>query len=331
MNEPKSEVVAKPTSSKLAWMGTIIAIMALAMGTIALLASLNHLSTLNQRQRMAKTDLSLLTQQVNTLANTSAKQAALIEIQQQHLQNVVVKNQQKDYDSVLTEASYLVRQAQFTLEFDQNPDLAEQLITAADNRIASLKNPALMPVRQTLTNNLQSLKAVPRVPIDSILLNINALGQQIASLPIVSDDQKKNSIPKVNTQKATGWKYALAASWQQLRQVVVVQYHPQPVNQLILPVNRSYLDIHLQMLLGQASWAVLHHQSTIYQESLKSAITWVNNYYIANAPATHSFLNTLQQLSQIEISPPLPNLSATIEAISSAKVILIAPPAATEK
>lgn len=330
MNEPKPEVIKPRVSSKLSWIGIMVALMALAMGTIALLASLNHLSTLNQRQRLAKTDLSRLTAEVNTLANTSARQTMLIEAQQQHLQNVVEKNQQKDYNAVLTEAGYLIRQAQFALEFDQNPDVAQQLIIAADNRIASLKNPALMPVRQVLTNNIQSLKAVPRVPIDSILLNINALGQQIETLPVVSDNQKKNLSTKALTEKTTGWKRALAASWQQLRQVIVVQYHPQPVNQLILPVNRSYLDIHLQMLLGQASWAVLHYQTTIYQKSLQAAIDWVNNYYIADAPATRSFLNTLQQLNQININPTLPNLSASIEAISSAKVILIAP-TTTEK
>ncbi len=325
MNEPKAQTI-KSSAFKLGWIGIIIAIIALAIGAVALLAGFNHLHTLSQRQHVDKSNLANLTREVAKLSRQSATQSALIAEQQRHLQNVVVKNYQNDYAWVLSEANYLVRQAQFILIFDHNPDLAEQLLVAADRRIASLNNPTLMPVRQALADHIQALKAVPRVHMDSIILNINALGQQIASLPIVSDKQTKAPTKtKANKKPVSGWRHSLEASWQQLRQVIVVQYHPQMVNQLILPVNRSYLDIHLQMLLGQASWAALHQQTEVYQQSLQAATSWIHNYYIVDAPATVSFLNTLQQLSQINISPPMPDLNAAIEAIHSAKVILITP------
>lgn len=318
---------SKPVSRKLGWLGIAIGLLALGVGAIALLAGFNHLHTLNQRQRTDKNSLASLTQQVATLASNNAEQNTQITALQQHLQNVVSMSSRKDYDWILTEANYLVKQAQFSLEFDQNPDLAEQLLKTADNRIASLHNPSLVPVRQALMNNIQALKAVPRVHQENVLLTINALGEQIGQLPIVSDATQLNSKPSDENDKAlSGWRRGLVASWRQLQQVIIVQYHPQAVNQLILPINRSYLDIHLQMLLGQAQWALLHHEQAVYQQSLKNASTWINQYYIADAAQTQSFLNTLEQLAQIQVAPSLPNLTTSVEAINSAMIILVNPP-----
>lgn len=322
---------SKSTALKLGWVSIVIGILALALGAVVLLAGFHHLSTLNQRQHVAKNNLATLTEQVAVLSKNSALQAAQIAEDQKHLQNVVTKNYQQDNAWILTESSYLVRQAQFVLTFDQNPDLAEQLLKTADSRVGSLNNPTLMTVRQALNDNIQALQAVPRVPIDSMLLKINALGTQIKTLSVVSDKNRPNQAKTTQQKPSTGWKRSLQASWEQLRQVIVVEYHPQPVNQMILPMNRTYLDMHLQMLLGQASWALMHHDATLYQQSLNAAIVWVQNNYINDAPATAAFLATLTQLAHTQTSPTLPDLSASLNAIQAAKTIMVAPVLTTEK
>lgn len=321
----------KSTALKLGWVSIIIGILALALGAIVLLAGFHHLSTLNQRQHVAKNNLANLTEQVAILSRNSALQASQIAEDQKHLQNVVTKNYQQDNAWVLTESSYLVRQAQFALTFDQNPDLAEQLLKTADNRISTLNNPTLMTVRQALNDNIQTLQAVPRIHVDSMLLKINALSAQVNTLPVVSSQNRPSAAKKVKQKAESGWKRSLKASWEQLQQVIVVEYHPQPVNQMILPINRGYLDMHLQMLLGQASWALMHHQATLYQQSLKAAIIWVQSYYINDAASTTAFLATLTQLANTETSPTLPDLSASLEAIQAAKIIMVAPTSNTGK
>lgn len=247
--------------------------------------------------------------------------------QQEHLSKVLNTATADNMNWQLNEARYLIHLANFSVDFEHNVTGAIVLLQTADNRLATLDAPDLMDIRQALTNDISALKAVPEVDISNILLQLNALGGQIAQLPVISTP---NSVPQAPQPKhhhhhQPGWKRGLAQSWQQLKQIIVVQYHDQPVGELITPQHRDYLDLHLQMLFAQAEWACLHQQEDLYNQSIQQAINWVKNYYVESAPQSQAMLTQLQQLQQNDIAPTMPVISDSLVLINK-KINVVTPP-----
>ncbi|NNM59161.1 MAG: hypothetical protein HKM04_05040 [Legionellales bacterium] len=217
----------------------------------------------------------------------------------------------------LGEARYLIHLANFSVSFEHNVPVAIELLKTADSRIATLDDTDFLPMRQALANDITALEGVPQADMANILLQLNALGDQINKLPVISTP---NAVPQAAPPKhhhQPGWKRGLAQSWQELKQIIVVQYHDQPVGQLITPQNRNYLDLHLQMLLSQAEWACLHQEGALYTSSITQAIEWVKNYYVESAPQTQAMLSSLTTLQGQIISPPLPNISDSLQIINT--------------
>ncbi|MFN7096569.1 MAG: uroporphyrinogen-III C-methyltransferase [Gammaproteobacteria bacterium] len=258
-----------------------------------------------------KAELSDLNQQV-----TQSQQQLQ---QQQKRFKSFINNQTSDNISwQLGEARYLIHLANFSVSFEHNVPVAIELLQTADTRIASLDNPSFLNLRQALANDITTLKGVPEADIPNILLQLNAFGDQIATLPVISTP---NAVPEAQPPKhhhhhQPGWKRGLEQSWLQLKQIIVVQYHDQPVGQLITPQNRHYLDLHLQMLLSQAEWACLHQQGTLYTDSMQQAVNWVKNYYVESAPQTQALLNGMTQLQTQNISPTIPDISGSLNVIN---------------
>lgn len=257
--------------------------------------------------------------QLSTLHDQVSTQQQQLQKQQEKLHTMLASASTANQTWQVAQAQYLIQLANFSVEFDHSPVVATQLLQAADNRLASLHEPRLINVRQSITNNLTALKTVPQVDVSTILLQLNALGTQVGSLPVIATP---NDVPKTKPKKkkhhhVPGWQRGLKQSWQELTQIIVVQYHDQPVSQLITPQNRHYLDLHLQMLIAEAQWACLHQNGELYKASLQQANDWVKNYYVESSETTQAMLADLNTLLQKDIAPSMPDISSSLDSINA--------------
>ncbi|MBY0544884.1 MAG: uroporphyrinogen-III C-methyltransferase [Gammaproteobacteria bacterium] len=258
-----------------------------------------------------------LKENVQSLNQEVADEHTLLEKQQMAMNNFLNNQSTDNMHWQLEEARYLIRLANLSVSFEHNVPVAIDLLETADSRITSLNDMSLLPLRQLLANDISALKGVAQLDIPAVLLQLNALADQVGKLPVISTP---NAVPAETTPKhhhhQPGWKRGLAQSWQELKQIIVVQYHDQPVGHLITPQNRQYLDLHLQMLLSQAEWGCLHQQGVLYANSIQQAIDWVKNYYVESAPQTQAMLAGLTALQQQVISPPMPDISDSLQLIN---------------
>jgi uroporphyrin-III C-methyltransferase len=268
---------------------------------------LNQQNQLLSRQS-AETQVTVQEMQASFTKQLSALQATRPE---QSIQNM---------SWTLGEVQYWIHLASFTLSFDHNPQEAIDLLTAANHRLSQINDPTLMPLRQSVMNDLTVLKAIPPVDVSDVLLQLNALATQIRTLPVISTPNAVTSPPQTthHHHHEAGWKRGLAQSWAELKQIIVVQYHNQPVGQLIIPQQRDYLDLQLEMLLSQAQWAGLHQDNVLYQASLGNAIEWTRNNYVESAPQTQALLSALSELKSKNIAPSLPKITQTLTLINAA-------------
>ena len=109
-----------------------------------------------------------------------------------------------------------------------------------------------------------------------------------------------------STKKTTGqqsvWKTALDTSWQMIQQVLVIRYHDDTVPPVLTDDQKQVVRLHLTMLLMQAEWAALQHQSTVYQTALAAAQAWVKRYFLSNDQSTQTLLQTLSDLSKQKVT-----------------------------
>lgn len=259
-----------------------------------------------------------LKNQIESLNQEVANEHLQLEKQQKAISSFLNNQSTDNMHWQLEEARYLIRLANFSVSFEHNVPVAIDLLETANSRVTNLNDMSLLPLRQALVSNISTLKGVPQVDISTVLLQLNALADQVGKLPVISTP---NAVPAETKPKhhhhQPGWKRGLAQSWQELKQIIVVQYHDQPVGHLITPQNRQYLDLHLQMLLSQAEWGCLHQQGNLYANSIQQATNWVKNYYVESAPQTQAMLAGLATLQQQIISPPMPDISDSLQLIDA--------------
>lgn len=253
------------------------------------------------------------------LRNQSISQQRIIESTQTTLQNLTQPQEKRA--RALSEAEYLVKLASLNLDFEGNIPLVINLLNTADQQLAALNDPTLLRVRQTLTNNISSLEAVPKLDVAGLILKINAISQQIPQLPIVPTQLTKpisdQSASTVATQNSS-WKRSIDAVGRALTNVVVVRHLDQPVQPLLPPQQQAYLILNIQLKLSQAQWAVLHQQPEIYQQSLQQANVWIKQYFLQKESITQSVMQQIADLQTVQVKPTLPSISDSLNAIAAA-------------
>lgn len=219
----------------------------------------------------------------------------------------------------LSEAEYLVKLASLDLNFEGNVPLAIHLLNTADQQLAELNDPTLNKVRQTLVEDITTLQAAPALDLSGLVLKINAIGQQLNQLPLIAQSIKQAPKTSESTElpaiKQSMWHRGLESVGTAFKDMVVVRRIDRPQEPLLLPEQRSYLLLNIQLKLSQAQWAALHQQPEIYRQNLQQAKAWIQQYFLQNSSATQNVINGLSELEKINVKPTLPDLTRSLKQI----------------
>lgn len=209
-----------------------------------------------------------------------------------------------------SEAKYLVQLAYYHLTFTHDVRSALALLQTAEQRIASINDPTLVPIQQDIENSIVALQGVPQVDLAHLLTRITALQTQAPQLPAIglpSFKSVEESEEQADDQSPL--RQAIHQSWVTLQKIVVIRHQDTPISPLLSPEQQAYLQQNLQLILQQAQWAALRGQEDVYQSSLQHAQEWVDRYFAKNLPATQAFVQDLNTLQKVNVQPPLPDLA----------------------
>lgn len=233
------------------------------------------------------------------------------------------QNQHLRKDWLVMEAEYLIQLANYRLLFERDVSTASVALDAADARLKETGDPALLPVRKAIASAIQALKQVDQADLAGLSLTLSSLGKELDKLPLTMPDPKSragqgNEIGmQSNTVKS--WSELPAAIWQDLKNLIVIRDHEQPVAPLLTPEQRFFLVENLRLQLEQARLAMLSGQGDIYKERIQTAKQWIEQHFDKQAALTQSALETLGQLEHASVSPKLPDISFTYQAIQNYK------------
>lgn len=210
------------------------------------------------------------------------------------------------------EAQYLVKLANHQLQFNHNISLAIILLQTADQILQNLHDPNLLPIRQVITTDLANLRAAQQVDVTSLYQRLVVLNGQLDQLPLPTQPIKSAETIPTEATSLPWWQKGLQQSWQTLKQIVVVRYHPANSLPLVMPEEKMFLYQNLHAQLENAMWGVLHQNAVIYQTGLDRSITWIQKYFVQDAQTTQTVLQNLQELKQINLLPPVLTLAAPL-------------------
>lgn len=240
-------------------------------------------------------------------------------------------------DWLLAEAEYLIRLANQRLITERNTKNATSLLLTADGILRDLDEVDLLPVRQSLANNITSLRSVPMVDREGLYLQLNALSEKLVNLPLMAP-KLDEEVPETNElendpvtdglgdEEVTSWTEGWATSWRETLyqsfnsalestgDLIRVRRRDAPLEPLPSAQEDQQLRHNLAILLEQAQMALLREEQVIYQASLQKAQAWLDGYFELNDSA-RPLIEQLALLEQKNIVQELPDISEGLEVL----------------
>ncbi|GAB4223438.1 MAG: hypothetical protein Tsb005_18500 [Gammaproteobacteria bacterium] len=274
-------------------------------------------------------------QQVNSimqLQNKLIHQKKLLHQQQQELttqqtqlQRLLLKQKDQTQHQVLLSIKHLLYLAELNLQFMHDIDATIDLLKLADEQLQPLSDTHIVSLRQTLAQNLLALQAIKQIDTAGYLVKLTTIAEQVQHLPLLPGLSKQDfsSLPTSTKEKthsrissatvdnaphSKNWRQYADNLWQQMKQLVVIRHWEQPIEPLLAPGQRVFLEQNLQLYIEQAKWALLRSNNSIYQDSLRNCINLIKKYFDTNEVTTKAVLEQLNALSSINIAPAVPDL-----------------------
>ncbi|HEY5791453.1 MAG TPA: uroporphyrinogen-III C-methyltransferase [Gammaproteobacteria bacterium] len=253
-----------------------------------------------------------------------ARQQAELARQQQALEeSYQALQRQLGQDSsgwVVAEAEYLMRSANHRLQLAQDVPGAIAALEAADQRLRSLADPALLPVREQLADGIAALKAVPQVDVEGLALTLVSLARRAETLPVLgarytAPDAAGGTAVLDAARQAEGWQAAVDAVWNEVKGLVEVRRNDIPAKPLLAPEHEYFLHLNLRLQLDAARLALLRRAEPLYAASLATAREWVATWFDQEPAPTRALLAELERLEGTAIAPALPDISGALHAL----------------
>lgn len=212
-------------------------------------------------------------------------------------------------DWLLAEADYLVKLAGRKLFLEHDVETATQLMESADQRIAALNDPSLTALRKAMANDITTLKNIPLIDRDGLVLRLISLQQQIDNLPlanaILPADQPQTS--QAVSENIDDWQTNLKNSLKAFADnFITFRSRDGNVIPLLSPTQHFYLRENLQAKLETAIKGVYTEQQTLYRTALDTAAQWSTSFFNPDDKAVQSFNAALAQLAQQQVQVEYP-------------------------
>ncbi len=299
-----------------------------ALGGVAILLAIGltgglylhgHKNAVAQQAELAqlKQQLASALSKIDQTSSKDAEQLAALDQTQQRLQGemqglqnrVLDLNDKRPNDWMLAESEYLVRMAGRKLWLEHDLVSAITLLGNADERIAALNDPSLMPIRKALAEDIAKLKGMPRIDREGLTLKLAALSDQIELLPLstVSMPEAKAEPDQAVSTNPDEWESNLKKNWVKFTEnFVTIRRRDGAVEALLSPQQEIFLRENLKTKLLQAQLSVYREQQALYEDSLDKAQRWLTQYFDTDNSATRYMQGEIDKLKgeQIQIDYP---------------------------
>ncbi|HFG1569844.1 uroporphyrinogen-III C-methyltransferase [Vibrio cholerae] len=306
-------------------LASVALLLVLALGAGFAYVHQQQKSQFNNQLQAVRAELKQTRDALNAQLEQTVSKATSQATEITHRAETVLEQQQKSIESLqlavadikgrrpndwlLAEADYLVKLAGRKLFLEHDVETATQLMESADQRIAALNDPSLTALRKAMANDITTLKNIPLIDRDGLVLRLISLQQQIDSLPlanaILPADQPQTS--QAVSENIDDWQTNLKNSLKAFADnFITFRSRDGNVIPLLSPTQHFYLRENLQAKLETAIKGVYTEQQTLYRTALDTAAQWSTSFFNPDDKAVQSFNAALAQLAEQQVQVEYP-------------------------
>ncbi|HIH0452976.1 TPA: uroporphyrinogen-III C-methyltransferase [Vibrio cholerae] len=306
-------------------LASVALLLVLALGAGFAYVHQQQKSEFNHQLQAVRAELKQTRDALNAQLEQTVSKATSQATEITHRAETVLEQQQKSIESLqlavadikgrrpndwlLAEADYLVKLAGRKLFLEHDVETATQLMESADQRIAALNDPSLTVLRKAMANDITTLKNIPLIDRDGLVLRLISLQQQIDNLPlanaILPADQPQTS--QAVSENIDDWQTNLKNSLKAFADnFITFRSRDGNVIPLLSPTQHFYLRENLQAKLETAIKGVYTEQQTLYRTALDTAAQWSTSFFNPDDKAVQSFNAALAQLAEQQVQVEYP-------------------------
>ncbi|WGW00247.1 uroporphyrinogen-III C-methyltransferase [Vibrio sp. YMD68] len=260
---------------------------------------------------------------INQASQITNKAEVLLNQQQKSIESLQMAladmKGRRPNDWLLAEADYLVKLAGRKLFLEKDAVSATHLMESADQSIASLNDPSLVPLRKAIATDITHLKSIPIVDRDGLVLRLTSLQKQADTLPLANA-----ILPEAEVQKAPvvskdiyEWQDNLMTSLKDFSEnFITFRTRDGNIIPLLSPQQDFYLRENIKAKLETAIKATYAEQEEVYNTALITAHQWSSAFFNANDNTVKEFNAALEHLSKQNIQVDYPGKLATQNILS---------------
>lgn len=311
---------------------TAIAVLALATAVYALLrldSTRDRLDTLKDTVRTVEADRALLREELKSLGSRERqarrdldRRLDLLTDAPQRLQELTTSVEELRGRAAgperawsRAEAMFLLELAQRRLALERDVETATVALEAADARLAALRDPSFVLVRQQIARDLQALRAVRQPDIAGILARLTAAEDQAMRAAVKGIAATERTAFDRTALPDGAFARAWAVMSGTLAGLISVRKVDDLAGRIVTAEEALLRRQHLQLLLFAARMAATRHDNESYRNSLASARRWLAEFFDLNDAAAQALLKEVQALEPIDVDPPLPEISDATRAL----------------
>ena len=287
-------------------------------------------SDTEQLERMYGESGSEQSQRLQSLEEKLSEQRELIATQQRQIDHnareLLEAGNRTRTDWLLAEAEYLLRVGNQRLMIEKDIRGALAALESADEVLAESDDIGVYPVRQQVAKEILALKGLADVDRTGLYLKLEAAIDSIHQLTddALVNDRAPGFVPVSNDDTAANTDSVpglVAEGWEKVKdtlsQVVVVRRLDEPVKPLLSPEQSAYARLNLQLMLEEAEMAVLRGHQELYSRALTKASNAITDWYDSSNTRIIALSRTLDELSDKNVDPELPDISRSLELLKS--------------
>jgi uroporphyrin-3 C-methyltransferase len=220
---------------------------------------------------------------------------------------------------VLAEAEQLMIIANQRLQLAGDFDTAATALDIADQRLRSLADPQLLPVRKLLVDEIDKLKSTNRVDIAGISLRLANMANTVEQLPLSLDFRamktKAENASEEKSKSKTPSHGFFQQLWMDIRSLITIRHNVESYKPLLPPKQQYFLRENLRLVLFGAQQAALRADSAAYRSNLEMAAHWIRTYFDTNAQAVKEMQTQIKTLEAAPLMAKRPDISASLSAL----------------
>jgi len=224
-------------------------------------------------------------------------------------------------ERILAEVEQILLIASQQLQLAGNLKAALIALEAADSRLQHADSSQFAPLRRAVRRDIERLRSTPYIDVAGMSLRLDAMAQEVDVLPLAMYQRPAEEQP-VPPRPGEGTLGRLAGeAWRDMRSLIRIQRIDSDVVPLVSPSQAFYLRENLRLRLMSARVALLAHEGAGFKRDTREAADWLQRYFATGDRKVAEALGTLKQLAAAEVTGELPDISGSLEAARSAKVV----------